>query len=99
MKEINEVNKNNKFRIILEIILYIVAVVIIVMTFNGTGEIESAAYRMSTLRSVDGKSVAEAYYQYYGSFLYGLATVIKAFGIALGIVVAYIGSKINKNRS
>lgn len=99
MKEINEVKKNNKFRLVFEIILYIVAVVIIVMTFNGTEEIESAAYRMSTLRSVDGKSVAEAYYQYYGSFLYGLATVIKAFGIALGIVVAYIGSKINKNRS
>lgn len=99
MKEINELNKNNKFRFILEIILYMAAVVIIVMTFNGTGEIESAAYRMSTLRSVGGESVAEAYYQYYGSFLYGLATVIKAFGIALGIVVAYIGSKINKNRS
>lgn len=49
MKEINELNKNNKFRFILEIILYMAAVVIIVMTFNGTGEIESAAYRMSTL--------------------------------------------------
>lgn len=99
MKEINEVKKNNKFRLVFEIILYIVAIVIIAMTFDGSGEIERAAYKMSTLRSVDGKTVAEAYYQYYGSFLYGLATAIKAFGIALGIVVAYIGRKVNKNRS
>lgn len=97
MNETNEEKKNSNFRIVFEVILYIVAIVIIRITFDGTNEIERAAYKMSNLRSVSGETVAEAYYQYYGTFLYGMSTVIKAFGIALGIVVAYIGSKIYKN--
>lgn len=63
MNETNEEKKNSNFRIVFEVILYIVAIVIIRMTFDGTNEIERAAYKMSNLRSVSGETVAEAYYQ------------------------------------
>jgi len=50
---------------------------------------------MLRLRSIGGETVAEAYYQYYGSFLSGLENVVRGLGIGLGIVVTYIASKIN----
>ena len=80
--------------IIIKLALYIVAIVVICMSFNGANQIGKAAYNMRILRSVGGNSVAEAFYQYYGSFLYGVETFVRAVGIALGVIIAYIATTV-----
>lgn len=79
---------------IVKLVLYILAIVIVVMAFSSAGTIAEASNDMQNLRSVSGETVAEAYYQYYGTFLEGLATMIRALGITCGIIVGYIGRKI-----
>ena len=79
---------------IVKLVLYILAIVIVVMAFSSAGTIAEASNDMQNLRSVSGETVAEAYYQYYGTFLEGLATMIRVLGITCGIIVGYIGRKI-----
>lgn len=79
---------------IVKLVLYILAIVIVVMAFSSAGTIAEASNDMQNLRTVSGETVAEAYYQYYGTFLEGLATMIRALGITCGIIVGYIGRKI-----
>lgn len=79
---------------IVKLVLYILAIVIVVMAFSSAGTIAEASNDMQNLRSVSGDTVAEAYYQYYGTFLEGLATMVRALGITCGIIVGYIGRKI-----
>ena len=86
--------KNNQSIQLVKLILYILAIVIVIMAFSGAGEIGKASENMLTLRSVGGGTVAEAYYQYYGRFLKGLATMVRALGLTCGIIVGYIGRKI-----
>ena len=64
------------------------------MAFSSAGTIAEASNDMQNLRSVSGETIAEAYYQYYGTFLEGLATMVRALGITCGIIVGYIGRKI-----
>ncbi|MEE0866072.1 MAG: zinc ribbon domain-containing protein [Clostridia bacterium] len=94
--------KTNKNIVILKVVVFIIAVVVVIMFFNGAESVENAGMKMSNLRSVGGETVAEAYYQYYGTFLGGLSTVIKGLGITCGVIILYIGSKLkvyedNKN--
>lgn len=90
----NKDKKPNKWLVIIKVVLYIVAIIVIIMTFDGADTIGIASSQMQNLRSVSGESIAEAYYQYYGTFLSGLETVIRALGITLGVVIAYIAKKI-----
>lgn len=78
---------------LIRLVLYIVAIIVIIMFFNGAGTISEASDKMLSLRSVSGETVAEAYYQYYGRFLEGLAVVIRGLGITCGIIIGYIGRK------
>ena len=95
-KKYNNKGSNVKsFNVILKIVVYILAIVIVSMFFYVVYSIGNAAKSMSNLRSVSGETVAEAYYQYYGKFLYGLETVIQALGIGLGVIIAYIAKKID----
>lgn len=84
-----------KLMVLIKLGLYILAVVVIIMFFNGADSIGRASYKMITLRSVSGETVAEAYYQYYGTFLSGLENVVRALGITCGVIIAYIGKKID----
>lgn len=88
-------NVNNKSKII-KVGIFIVAAIVVLMFFYGSNAITEAASRMEVLRSVGGETVAEAYYQYYGRFLSGLAIAVRALGITCGIVIAYVGDKINR---
>lgn len=92
-KDVQKSNSNGDFA---QIFFYLLAIAVIIMFFIGAGEINTAGDNMSTLRSVGGKSVDEAFYQYYGKFLFGLVYVVRALGIALGGVLIYIGSKCKK---
>lgn len=94
-KAYDRTTKPKKNKVILKFVVYILAIVVVIMFFDGADEIHSAAYKMSNLKSVGGSTVAEHYYQYYGTFLYGLETVVKALGITAGIFVAYVAKKIN----
>ena len=90
----NERNtESNQGAPLIRLVLYIVAIIVIIMFFNGAGTIAEASDKMLTLRSVSGETVAEAYYQYYGRFLEGLAIVIRGLGITCGIIIGYIGRK------
>ena len=94
-KEYVQKNVENKQPIqIVKLVLYILAIVIVIMAFSSAGTIGEASNDMQNLRSVSGDTVAEAYYQYYGTFLEGLATMIRALGITCGIIIGYIGRKI-----
>lgn len=86
--------KNNQSMQLVKLILYILAIVIVIMAFSGAGAIGEASEDMLVLRSVGGETVAEAYYQYYGRFLQGLSTMVRALGLTCGIIVGYIGRKI-----
>lgn len=94
-KNDNKGNNVKTFNVILKIAVYIVAIIVVYMFFDGAEGIRNAARNMSNLRSVSGETIAEAYYQYYGKFLYGLETVIQALGIGLGVIIAYIAKKID----
>lgn len=85
--------ESNQGAPLIRLVLYIVAIIVIIMFFNGAGTIAEASDKMLTLRSVSGETVAEAYYQYYGRFLDGLAIVVRGLGITCGIVIGYIGRK------
>lgn len=94
-KDYVQKNIENKQPIqIVKLVLYILAIVIVIMTFSSAGTIAEASNDMQNLRSVSGETIAEAYYQYYGTFLEGLATMVRALGITCGIIVGYIGRKI-----
>lgn len=86
--------KPNMFMAIVKLALYILAVVVVIMSFNAADDINSASYKMRNLRSVSGTSVDEAYYQYYGTFLGGIETSVKVLGMTSGVVIAYVGKKI-----
>ena len=91
----NERNtESNQGAPLIRLVLYIVAIIVIIMFFNGAGTIAEASDKMLSLRSVSGETVAEAYYQYYGRFLEGLAIVIRGLGITCGIIIGYIGRKL-----
>lgn len=98
-QDANSYKNNNirqyKFMVIIKLALYILAVVVVIMTFNGADTISRAGFGMRDIKSVSGKSIDEVYYQYYGTFLYGLETIIRAIGITSGVVIAYVGKKIN----
>lgn len=94
-KDYVQKNIENKQPIqIVKLVLYILAIVIVIMAFSSAGTIAEASNDMQNLRSVSGETIAEAYYQYYGTFLEGLATMVRALGITCGIIVGYIGRKI-----
>ncbi len=93
----NKDRKPNKWLIIIKIVLYIIAIIVVIMAFDGADKIGIASNEMKNLRSIGGETVAEAYYQYYGTFLSGLESVIRALGITLGVVIAYIAKRLKVN--
>lgn len=92
---INYVFKPSLFTACLKVALYILAIAVVMMSFEGADYIEEAGRDMRVLRSVGGESVAEAYYQYYGKFLEGVANIAKVLGLTCGVVIAYVSKKLN----
>ena len=92
--QVSQIKRKGTFNVIIAVVLIIVAVVVIKMSFEGADTIERAGRSMMRIESVSGNSIDEAYFQDYGRFLEGLAVVVRAMGISCGIVVAYIGIKI-----
>lgn len=84
---------NNQSSPLIKIILYIIAIIVVIMFFKCAGDIADAGSSMASIRSVGGETIAEAYYQDYGSFIKGIATVVRGIGITCGIVIGYIGKK------
>ena len=87
---------SSSYIILVKIILFVIAIAVVVIFFQGADHIESAAADMLNLRSVVGTSVNEAYYQYYGSFLSGLSDVIRGLGLTCGAIVLYISKRFDK---
>ena len=97
---VSDINKKpNKNIVILKVVIFILALVVVIMFFNGAESVKQSSSSMLNLRSVGGKSVDEAYYQYYGTFLGGLSTAIKGLGITCGVIILYIGSKLKVHES
>lgn len=87
-----------KYRILIKIALYVLAIVVVSMSFETSNTLNRAAINMMDLRSVSGKTVDEAFYQYYGTFVNGLDNFVKMVGITCGVIIAYIGMKTNPEK-
>ena len=94
----SQTKSKNTFNVIIAVVLLIIAFVVVKMSFEGADMIERAGSSMMRIESVSGNSIDEAYFQDYGRFLEGLAIVVKAIGITCGVVVAYIGIKMENNK-
>lgn len=81
----------------MQLLCYVAAIAIVVMCFIGADQIAKASKDMISLRSVGGKTVAEAYYQDYGKFLDGLTYVVRAISIGFGALLICAGNKQRKN--
>lgn len=92
---LKNIGKPSLFTACIKVGLYILAIVVIIISFEGADNIENAGSNMRKLRSVSGETVAEAYYQYYGTFLNGVANIARVLGITCAVIIAYVSKKLN----
>ena len=79
------------------VILFLVGVAIIIMTFVGAGRMTEYGDVMSRITLASGyDTIEEAYYDAYGEVITGFSIVLRAIGLALGLIVSYIGTQIKK---
>lgn len=75
------------------IIMYGVALIVVIMAFMAAQRISEAGLAISSIESVGGKTLEEAYYQYSGPFYQGIAIIVRATGIFFASVLAFLGYK------
>lgn len=76
---------------IVSIVCFAVAGLILILSLVACFKIMGGAGDMSSLRSVGGTTVAEAYYNYCGAVYGGFALFVMAFGLFASGLLAYLG--------
>ena len=74
-------------------IFFILAGIVLIMSLYSAHCIASGGLNISSIESVGGKTLEEAYYQYSGLVYTGYATIVRATGIFFASVLAYLGIK------
>lgn len=83
----------SSFDAFMKIAFFIAAVAVVIICFSAASEIDIASSNMTSLRSVSGTSVNEAYYNYYGRFISGIAGAVRAMGVTFGGALIYLAHK------
>ena len=76
---------------ILGIAMWIIALLVLILAFVAASNIIKGGVEISSIQSVGGKTLEEAYYQELGTVYKGYAGIVRAFGIFMASVLAYFG--------
>ena len=82
----------------LALALWIVAISVLIISFVAAGNIASGGARIAQIRSVGGQTLEEAYYQNLGIIYAGYAAIVRAIGLFMASVLAYLGIRSLKNK-
>ena len=77
----------------LRTIFFILAGIVLIMSLYSAHCIASGGLNISSIESIGGRTLEEAYYQYSGLIYTGYAAIVRATGIFFASVLAYLGIK------
>ena len=77
----------------IKIIYCILAIAVTMMCFYSASCIVNGGLEISSIQSVGGQTLEEAYYQSLGAIYSGYAMAIRAFGIFSAAILIHLGSK------
>lgn len=78
----------------IKVIFFILAGIVFIMALYSGHCIASGGLNISSIESVGGQTLEEAYYQYSGLVYTGYAVIVRATGIFFASVLAYFGIKV-----
>ncbi len=73
--------------------MWIIAAIVFIISFVAAGNIASGGAEISSIQSVGGQTLEEAYYQSLGSVYAGYAGIVRAIGIFMTSVLTYLGAR------
>lgn len=76
-----------------QIVLFVMAALILIISLYAAGRVVSGGMSISSIESVGGRTLEEAYYQALGTVYAGYAAAIRAMGFFFASVLAYLGYK------
>lgn len=77
----------------IKMIFFILSGIVLIMSLYSAHCIASGGLNISSIESVGGQTLEEAYYQYSGLIYTGYAAIIRTTGIFFASVLAYLGIK------
>ena len=86
-------NVNQRPNLAIKVIFFALAAVVLVMSLYSAHCITAGGMDISSIESVGGQTLEEAYYQYSGMVYTGYAAAVRATGIFFASVLSYLGIK------